>query len=246
MVDLNANILGKVECLEADYNLAIDAVEYAFKKGVKEMVVATKCGVQDVAVSIEKMEIRLSILKNKLEKNNIDVKLYLAESIKLSESNIKDCLNGKFGSINKSKYMLIDLDETMTNQQVDMVFELTLIGIVPIIVHPERCKEIIEKISRIEKLKDLGCLFELDINSLTGLYGKEIKRIAKQLLRAKVYNFVASELNGQLTRNTRYSYSGLSKSQKDTFKGNGLKVLRDEDIINHIGTTKVKKKLFAV
>lgn len=72
--------------------------------------------------------------------------------------------------------MLIDLDESMSDEKLDMLFELTLVGIVPVISHPERCKEIIENINKVEKLKELGCLLELDINSLNGMYGKRTKK----------------------------------------------------------------------
>lgn len=105
-----------------------------------------------------------------------------------------------------------------------MVYELTLKNIVLIIVHPERYSEVINKVSRIEKLKELGCLFQLDINSLIGLYGTKTKRIAKYLLNHNIYNFVESE---SFSKVDIYSYSVISKSKQDVFRKNGLKVLRN-------------------
>lgn len=246
MVDLNINILGKTDCGEPEYNSALEVVKYAFNKGVKNMVIAAKCGVQESNLTIDEVEERVERLSEKLHRNNVNVKLYCAQNVQLSEGNLKECLEGKVATINKSRYMIVDLNETMTDEQVDMVFELTIKGIVPIIAHPERYKELEAKISRIEKLKELGCLFQLDINSLKGAYGKKTKSIAKQLLKANIYDFAASEANEQANRKKRYTYSILSKSEREVFRKNGLKVLKNDEISNHIGAPKVKKRLLGL
>lgn len=239
MIDINVNIFRNEECTEKDFMLAIDKIKYASEKGVKKMVIAFERKNTE-EISMDEISSRVSILRKKLDEKKINVNIYVAQKIKLSEYNLIECLNGEFLNINKSKYMLVDLDGTMTNRQIDMVYELTLKNIVPIIVHPERYSEVINKVSRIEKLKELGCLFQLDINSLTGLYGAKTKRIAKYLLNHNIYNFVASESSSKVDR---YSYSVLSKSKQDVFRKNGLKVLRNENVKNHIGTEKIKRKL---
>lgn len=236
------NILGKEECDESDYNLAVGTIKYAFDKGVKKMVMATKQGMLQSNISAEEMVIRYEIINSKLDSDKIAVKLYLAQSIVLSQDNLRDCLDGKFLGINNSRYMLIDLDESMSDEKLDMLFELTLVGIVPVISHPERCKEIIENINKVEKLKELGCLLELDINSLNGVYGKRTKKIAEKLLKLKEYHLVASEVSEELNRRNRYNYSELSKNQKDNFYKNSLKVLMNEEINNVQEVKKTKKK----
>lgn len=241
MVDLNVNLLGKVNCGETEYNLAVETIKYAFKKGIKSMVIANKYISEEKGVSIKEVEGRVEKLNDKLMKNNINMKLYCAQNVQLSESNITDCLEGKVSTINNSKYMIVDLNNTMTDEQVEMVFELTVKGIVPIIAHPERYEEIIEKIERIEKLKEIGCLFQLDINSLKGLNGKKAKKIAKRLLKNKIYDVAASEVNED---RKKCSYSVLSKSERLTFTKNGLKILKNTDIPNHIAEPKIKSGLF--
>lgn len=58
MVDINMNILGKEECDESDYNLAVGTIKYAVDKGVKKMVMATKQGIIHANVSAEEMGCR--------------------------------------------------------------------------------------------------------------------------------------------------------------------------------------------
>jgi len=241
MVDLNVSILHGVKCDETDYNLAVETIKEAFNNGIKRMVLVGKQGTEESNLSIYDMQNRISIMEEKLDERRINVKLYLGQIIKLSENNLKDCLNGKYLNVNGSKYMLVDLDGTMTDEQVDMIFELTLIGIVPIILYPERCKEIVENIKKIHKLKELGCLFELGINSLKGKYGNKTKKVAKKLLKGNEYDFVSNEISEQIKKEKKYGYRSLSKSQKETFKNNALKVLRNEDIPNSINVKKKKK-----
>ncbi|MGL5354300.1 MAG: CpsB/CapC family capsule biosynthesis tyrosine phosphatase, partial [Clostridium sp.] len=227
-----------------DYNLAVGTIKYAFEKGVKKMVMATKQGILQPNISAEEMGTRFKILSEKLNNDNVGVKVYLAQNVVLAQDNLRDCLGGKFMGINDSKYMLIDLQESMTEEKLDMLFELTLIGIIPVIAHPERCKEIIVNISKVEKLKELGCLLELDINSLNGLYGKRTKKIAEKLLKLKEYHLVASEVSEELNRKNRYNYSSLSKAQKEYFNKNSIKVLMNEEVNNIQEVKKTKKKLF--
>lgn len=179
-------------------------------------------------------EARLSILNNDLHKNHIDMQSYLDQSITLSKTYINDYLDGKHEDITKTKYMLVNLNDTMTDEQVDLVFELTLRGVVPIIIHPERCKEIIEKNSRIEKLKEIGCLFQLDMNSLKGLNGKASKKCAKKLLRRNMYDLISKDINARKLNsekvNTSIFGAWISKNKRNKFEINSKKVLNNENI----------------
>ncbi|MGL5354299.1 MAG: CpsB/CapC family capsule biosynthesis tyrosine phosphatase [Clostridium sp.] len=330
MYDLNINILSKKICTDEDYDLALKSVKSALDSGVKKIIISTKELNKEIDVCIKEMEERLTILEEKINSAKIDIKLYIAKSIKINEVNdfinnrvsnkseyvfidinkntennqikdiifelslvgvvpiiqshkswneevrleilnenlhknnidmemyldksitlsktyINDYLDGKLEDITKTKYMLVNLNDTMTDEKVDLVFELTLRGIVPIIIHPEKCKEIIEKISRIEKLKEIGCLFQLDINSLSGLNGKESKKCAKKLLRGNIYHLISKEMNekksnGETTKIVRKkSFVWVSRKKKIRFETNSRKLLNNENITIEESKKKTKK-----
>ncbi|MNL78360.1 hypothetical protein D3C87_2047210 [compost metagenome] len=48
-----------------------------------------------------------------------------------------------------------------------------------------------------EKLKQFGVFFQLNLLSLTGYYGKRIKRQALQLLKNDLYDFTGSDIHSK-------------------------------------------------
>jgi tyrosine-protein phosphatase YwqE len=46
-----------------------------------------------------------------------------------------------------------------------------------------------------EKLKKLGCLFQLNLLATTGYYGNEVTKITEELLKKGMYNFVGSDVH---------------------------------------------------
>ena len=51
-------------------------------------------------------------------------------------------------------------------------------------------------IDEYKKIKEAGVLFQLNINSLTGYYGKESKKTAERLIDENMIDFIGSDLHG--------------------------------------------------
>lgn len=64
--------------------------------------------------------------------------------------NVKEYINGKLGSINDSDYILLDVEEAdKIDDLLEIVFEYKLRNVTPIIVSPEKIKEIIFRVFRV-------------------------------------------------------------------------------------------------
>ena len=71
-------------------------------------------------------------------------------------------------------------------------FSLFQKNITPILAHPERY-HLIKDISEYQNLKNQGFYFQLNALSLMGQYGPEVKQKAEKLLKAGLYDFVATD-----------------------------------------------------
>ena len=71
-------------------------------------------------------------------------------------------------------------------------FNLCQKNINPILAHPERYF-LINDISNYQNLKNKGFYFQLNALSLMGQYGPEVKQKAEKLLKAGLYDFVATD-----------------------------------------------------
>ena len=76
-----------------------------------------------------------------------------------------------------------------------VIFQLNTKGYRPILAHPERYSYYIKEFSRFEELKSYGCLFQMNLLSLTGYYGKTQQKLAQKLLKADLIDFLGTDMH---------------------------------------------------
>jgi tyrosine-protein phosphatase YwqE len=96
------------------------------------------------------------------------------------------------------KYVLIEMSYMAASPYLQQViFELKLAGYQPILAHPERYSFYHRDYQQYQELKDRGCLFQINLLSLCGYYGKPVKKIAEKLLKQKMVEFVGTDMHHQ-------------------------------------------------
>ena len=84
----------------------------------------------------------------------------------------------------------------------DVIFELNMAGVKPIIAHPERYLYMADQLGDFDHWVDMGAQLQLNYLSLTGQYGEASMKILNHLLKHNLYSFAATDLhsNAQLDR----------------------------------------------
>lgn len=77
----------------------------------------------------------------------------------------------------------------------EQLFQLQLKGYQPILAHPERYSYLAGRNKIFDELKDAGCLFQMNLLSLAGYYGKPIQELANFLLKKDYFDFVGTDLH---------------------------------------------------
>lgn len=80
-------------------------------------------------------------------------------------------------------------------QLYESVFEMVTAGLRPILAHPERYNYI-HKLDDHHELKKRGCSYQLNLLSVLGHYGKKEKRMAEELLKREMYDYVGTDAHG--------------------------------------------------
>ncbi|MGL5379233.1 CpsB/CapC family capsule biosynthesis tyrosine phosphatase [Clostridium sp.] len=244
MVDVNCQLLAEKTITESHYNNASDYIKTLSRKGIKSVVLTSEYSENGENISIDEMKSRVAKINEKLSRSNVNVKVYYGQVLDISENTMFEAIEGKVQTINNSKYILVDMKEDMSKNKIEQTFELVVKGFTPIIVSPERYEQIKEKSSRIEKLKEIGCLFQLDLNSLDGVYGKEAKKTAKLLLKEGIYDFMGTRANQNIPETMKLKHMSSLKSYESKFDRNGTKAINNEEILNHT-QRRLKKKSFS-
>lgn len=75
------------------------------------------------------------------------------------------------------------------------LFDLALKGFRPILAHPERYSYYYDKPQRYEQLHTAGTLFQINLLSLAGYYGKSEKKTAEWLIEKGFADFVGTDMH---------------------------------------------------
>lgn len=80
-------------------------------------------------------------------------------------------------------------------QLYDILFDLQIAGYKPVLAHPERYPYYHQKFNEYYKLKNAGCLFQLNLLSSVGYYGIEVAKAAEALIEKGLIDFVGSDVH---------------------------------------------------
>lgn len=137
----------------------------------------------------------LQKLRSELDRKQIPVVIDAAAEYFLDE-HFHELLSKKsLLTINKN-FVLVEMSFMAAPPKVeDYLFEMQMKGYRPIMAHPERYNFLSNTLDRFERLKDLGCYFQLNLLSLQGSYGSKCQKTAEKLLKAGMIDFLGTDLH---------------------------------------------------
>lgn len=78
---------------------------------------------------------------------------------------------------------------------LDVLFQMQLNGYQPIIAHPERYIYLHGRKEFFNQLKDSGCLFQINLLSLTPHYGTSVQALAEYLVKRDMYDYAGTDMH---------------------------------------------------
>ncbi|WP_195265447.1 CpsB/CapC family capsule biosynthesis tyrosine phosphatase [Clostridium sp. 1001275B_160808_H3] len=219
-----ANLIFKELVIQGEFKstVLLRKIEEAAKCNIKKLVLAPAYYDKDSTTTIKEVNTIVEELNSYLKVKNIDLILYPGNLLRDNYENVKKHIDGLLGSINETKFVLLDVQESNgIDELLEIVFEYKIRNLTPIIVSPEKIEEVINDNKKIDKLIKEECLFQLDPGSIKGVYGKKIQKTAKALLKKDIYNFIGFEENIEETY--------IDKQIEDISK-KGLFILNPESV----------------
>lgn len=134
-------------------------------------------------------------------------------------------------------HILIEMSYYERSREIkDVVFNLQMEGLTPILAHPERYvfyQKVFDRKKGVEELKtlfDMGCAMQLNLMSLTGAYGERSLGIVRWLLDNDMYSYIGTDVHspGQIDHFT----TGYQLSAEETEKVRQLAQNNDNLFIN--------------
>ena len=247
MIDIHSHIINEIDDGSKNIEMTINMLKKAEQSGTTDIIATPHFMRGRFEVEYNEVVKKVEGLREIAKENNIDINIYAGQEVYYSK-NILEYYNDKIiGTINNTKYMLIELPmlEFNIDEVINIIYELQIRGITPIIAHPERYKLFIKKPSMINSLIKEGMLFQLNAGSITGNFGKDVKKTATKYLENNIYSFIGSDAHRDIGRDTdmKEALGILEINQRRSFINNGKLMLKNEDVIFNGSLVKEKKFL---
>ena len=197
MIDIHSHILPGVDDGAKDLSESLALLNIAQNDGITHMVATPHIHIGRFNNSASQLYSELANLKAQALVNNIDIKLAVAAEVRLDVELMSLVLGNKLpfiGTLNSVNYLLLELPHSHVPQGYDKFINwLAKQNIKVIIPHPERNRDIQVNPFYIDRLKQLGCEFQLTASSIEGAWGETAKNISIDMLKKGLVTYVASD-----------------------------------------------------
>src|SRR5690625_6178677 len=107
---------------------------------------------------------------------------------------IDDLDSGELLPLHQTKYLFVEFPSGhIPRYAKQMLFDIQVAGYTPIIVHPERYRELMEHPDRLYEIVRKGALTQVTADSVVGKFGKKIQKYTHQLIEGKLTRFIESD-----------------------------------------------------
>ena len=195
MKDLHSHYLYGIDDGAKNIESTRRMLEYASSCGIKDIMFTPHYIKDSEYISNKKhnMEIFIEIKEIALE---YGINIYLGNEVFINSDVVDLIKSGEIATLNNSKYVLVEIPMYSKINNVENMFKDILEnGSVPILAHPERYVVYEDHLDFFKELHEMGVLMQVNLPSINGMYGRKAKSMAKKLLKAKLIDFVGSDIH---------------------------------------------------
>ena len=204
MIDFHNHVLPNVDDGPQSIEESLDMLDCAYKQGIKKVINTVHYQhpkMDDKNVSTNYLMGQLDILQKSVDEKNIDIKLYLTAEV-FYLPNLVEISSNPILTIGNGKYMLIEFTTNIYPTGFENVlFDLQMAGITPVIAHPERYRFIQKDFKILNRWIDKGYILQLDAGSILGFFGPNIKKITIEMIKNGLIHLVGSDAHNNKKRN---------------------------------------------
>jgi tyrosine-protein phosphatase YwqE len=141
---------------------------------------------------------KLDLVREALAKANVQVHIDAAAEYMIDHEFAQLVSKSKRGDLLtiSNRYILVEMSYLAPSPNFEsVIFELRMMGLTPILAHPERYSYFHRSFEQYNRFKELGCKLQVNILSLSGGYGPDVKKAAEKLFKKEMVDFVGTDMH---------------------------------------------------
>lgn len=248
MIDIHSHILPGVDDGAKTEEDSLEMAYAAVEQGI-HTIIATPHH-QNGQYNNEKESImkHVELLNQLFDNKNIPLTVLPGQEIRMYGEILEDMEVGLIQTLNNTKYLFIEFPSGHVPRYAEqMLFDIQVAGFIPIIVHPERNRELSEHPNKLYDFVRKGALTQITAASVIGKFGKNIQKFTNQIIEANLAHFIASDAHNTTTRgfNMKESYQEIEKQygmdMSYMFLENGQLLIEGQNV-NRFEPKRIEKK----
>lgn len=196
-IDIHTHILPGVDDGAKDWETCLNMLQKSAECGVQKVIATPHYFPwKQKSTPMEIEALCREAQKKLLKKHGITMDIYPGNEIYYSTDAIQDLKEGKMLTLAGSRYILVEFDPRSSYQVFcRAVKEFRDAGYIPIVAHMERY-ECMSQASKMQELKDMGALFQMNVEAFQGGFFDSDSRWSKKCLLEEQVDFLASDMHG--------------------------------------------------
>lgn len=222
LVDLHSHLIPGIDDGAQTMSESIALISKLKELGFKKLIITPHIMSDKYPNNSEIIINGLNTVKEELLKRDIDIQLEVASEYFLDKHFLnllkqRDILT--FGN----NYVLFELSYTSKPIFLESaIFEMISAGYKPVLAHPERYLFLHKKFEEYKWLKRKGLLFQINLNSFSGYYSKDVQKIANRLAEEGLIDFIGSDTHKERQLNHLEKNLNSHKVMEKIFKNNTI------------------------
>lgn len=192
-VDIHSHLIPGIDDGSKSMDESI-AMLYKFKELGYKKVITTPHIMSDTYPNTPEIILNgLQEVRNELKRINLDIEIEAAAEYFFDET-IFEKIKNKTLLTFSGNHVLIEFSFfSIPNGEENMFFELLTNDYQPVLAHFERYGFLHGSVEKAEEWRNKGINIQLNLNSLSGHYGPDVKKQAEKLIDAKLVDFVGTD-----------------------------------------------------
>lgn len=193
--DIHCHLAPGIDDGQRDASRAADLVAHEVKWGIKRVFCTPHITEGRFENTPETIKAAFDKLQKAVQQTGITVALDYSAEHRLDRFFQQQLDAGKIRTL-PGGFILVENSFMQEAWNLDQIlFDLQVKGFKPVLVHPERYSYYYGNTSRYDTLHKAGTLFQINLLSLAGYYGKDEKRMAELLIERGLVDFVATDMH---------------------------------------------------
>ena len=194
--DMHSHLIPGIDDGAPDMETSLRLINGLIDLGYKKIITTPHINGDVFPNTPEVIRAGAAAVTEELRKKNIDVEFRAAAEHLMDDHFTNALAAGEPFLTLKDNLILVELSFVVPAINLkEILFQLQVKGYQPVLAHPERYLYFGANKAWYDQLRDAGCLFQLNLLSFSGYYGREAQQLAEYLVKKNYVELLGTDLH---------------------------------------------------